>query len=351
MAQSNINSILEPFRKGNSFSDWVERLGFFFNMNKVLEGEKRDHFITLSGPVIFRELKLLYPNSNLADVSYEDMVAKLKARLDKTESDLVQRLKFNVRVQQPDESLEDFVLSVKLQAEFCNFENFKEMAVRDRIVAGVHDKALQQRLLNEEKLTLQTAEKLIATWEIAKNNVKNMDYNNTASLIASMKPRGSPMGSSMRKLATTFELAARSNGMTGAEQNKGAVKSRLGYSPYQSDHRQNQQWQSRHGQNRQWQSREQDKHRNYQSSRRDYSQFVCDFCGVKGHIKRKCFKLKNMQRNAVNMVNTDNAESNPDDILSAMVNRMRADSESEHDVDDSNWKRASYGASRSTTNE
>lgn len=208
MAQSNINTTLEPFRRGNSFGDWVERLGFFFNMNKVPVEEKRDHFITLSGPVIFRELKLLYPNSNLAEVPYDEMINKLKARLDKTESDLVQRLKFNVRVQQPDESLEDFVLSVKLQAEFCNFENFKQMAIRDRIVAGIRDKALQQRLLNEEKLTLETAEKLIATWEIARNNAKNMDYGNTADQIASLKASSFP-GARLNKLAATMHMAGR----------------------------------------------------------------------------------------------------------------------------------------------
>lgn len=125
MSQSNMNCTLEPFRKGNSFGDCIERLGFFFSMNKIPDEDKRDHFITLSGPIIFRELKLLFPNSNLAEVLYTEMLSKLKARLDKTESDLVQRLKFNLRVQQPDESLEDFVLSVKLQVEFCNFENFK----------------------------------------------------------------------------------------------------------------------------------------------------------------------------------------------------------------------------------
>lgn len=73
------------------------------------------------------------------------MVNKLKGRLDKTESGIVQRLKFNIRVlQQSDESLEDFVLWVKLQAEFYHFKNFKEIAIRDRIVAGARDKALQQ---------------------------------------------------------------------------------------------------------------------------------------------------------------------------------------------------------------
>lgn len=148
------------------------------------------------------------------------MITKLKARIDKTESDLVQRLKFNVRTQQPDESLEDFVLSVKLQAEFCNFENFKPSAIRDRIVAGVRDKELQQRLLNEEKLTLETAEKLIATWDIAKNNARNMDYSSGKDHL--------PVGRSPNNGYDLNKLAAeRLN--TGVDRNKGPVHSRLDY--------------------------------------------------------------------------------------------------------------------------
>ncbi|XP_062561428.1 uncharacterized protein LOC134227951 [Armigeres subalbatus] len=353
MAQSNITTTLEPFRKGCSFSDWVDRLRFFFNMNKVPDDAKRDHFITLSGPVIFRELKLLYPNTDLAQIDYTEMVSKLKARLDKTESDLVQRLKFNVRMQQPDESLEDFVLSVKLQAEFCNFENFKEMAVRDRIVAGIRDKALQQRLLNEEKLSLESAEKLIATWEIARNNAINMDFNSGLDQIAALKANGGS-GTRLQRLAATMELASRSLQNEGRVE-RGSVKSRLGYSPYKKDQWRNRQWRTNNGQSRQSDNRRWNDgmQMNDEGPRRwkspDYSQMVCDFCKVKGHIKRKCFKLKNMKRDAVNKMNSNESGDNPELYLSELVNRMRTESDSESEVEDSNWKRVNHGPSKSTT--
>lgn len=66
--------------------------------------------------------------------------------------------------------IEDFVLSLKLQAEFCGFNNFKEVAVLDRLIAGIKDKNFRQLLVGEEKLTLANAEKIIATWEIARAN-------------------------------------------------------------------------------------------------------------------------------------------------------------------------------------
>lgn len=204
MANPSISVTIEPYRKGTPFGDWIERLGFFFVVNNVAADAKRAHFITLSGPTVFTELKLLYPNGNLAEVEYEDMVSKLRARFDKTESDLIQRLKFNNRVQQPDETAEDFVLSVKLQAEYCAFGDFKSSAIRDRVVAGVRDRLLQQKLLNEETLTLEMAEKIITTWEMAGANAKTLNVSNFEQ-IAAIRGQG-PMkfGSRFEQWTTCF---------------------------------------------------------------------------------------------------------------------------------------------------
>lgn len=150
---------LEPYRRGTSFNDWFTRLKYFFRVNKIKEDDKMAYFITMSGPVIFTEIKLLFPAGNFEEEALDDIVSKLKNRLDKTDPDLVQRYKFSTRVQNPDESTEDFVLNLKLQAEFCGFENFKQVAILDRLIAGIRDKNLRQRLLSEDKLTLTNAEK------------------------------------------------------------------------------------------------------------------------------------------------------------------------------------------------
>lgn len=216
MAAVGMATTIEPYRRGISFAEWMERLDFFFEANAIQEHSRKPHFITLGGPVVYKELKLLYPNTNIAEVDYKEMVSKLKTRLDKTESDLIQRFKFNNRIQQPDESLEDFVLSVKLQAEFCSFGDFKELAIRDRLVAGVREVALQQRLLNEENLTLKVAEKNITTWEMAGANARTL---------------GVPtVGQAMNKLLTTYTIANRENEQVASM--RGPVKTRLGAKPY-----------------------------------------------------------------------------------------------------------------------
>ena len=96
--------------------------------------------------------------------------------------------------------------------------------------------------------------------------------------VAVLKPQGI-VGA---RLSNVAALAAKANSNTRGEFSRGPVKSRLGYYPYHKDQRQQ----------RQWRNRGQDKEKNRQYSRSDYSQMMCDFCGIKGHIKRKCFKLK-----------------------------------------------------------
>lgn len=317
MANTNIAVTIEPYRKGTSFGDWIERLGFFFIVNNVAAEAKRAHFITLSGPSVFAELKLLYPNGNLSEISYEDMIAKLRARFDKTESDLIQRLKFNNRVQQPDETAEDFVLSVKLQAEYCSFDNFKSFAIRDRIVAGVRDRALQQKLLNEEKLTLEMAEKIITTWEMAGANAKTLNINGSNfEQIAAIRRQG-PMqsGSRLEQLARTYDMAQQA-------QNQGRtynpVKNRLGYRSFHRNSPANQNWRAR----------PMDRYQPH-PNRPNYAEMICNFCGIKGHIRRRCFKLKNMRKEAVNMVEADSPDE--DANISQLMNRMRTNSESDSD--------------------
>lgn len=209
MALNGMATMIEPYRKGSSFCDWVERLAYCFQANAITDDMKKAHLITLGGSVMYSELKLLYPNGALDNAEYADIVSKLKARLDKVEPDVIQRAQFNSRIRQSGETLEDFVLALKLQAEFCGFGDFKNMAIRDRIVAGVNDKALQQRLLNEEKLTLESAEKIITTWQIAETNAKALGNRESSwNQIASLKMADSnTVGTAMRKLATTFELA------------------------------------------------------------------------------------------------------------------------------------------------
>lgn len=288
--------MMEPYRKGTPFADWVDRLEYFFMANKVDEEMKKAHFITMSGPSVFSELKLLYPNSNISDIPYSDMIKKLKSRLDKKPSGLVQRFKFSQRTQQLEESLEDYVLSIKLQAEFCSFGSFKDQAVRDRIISGIRDTKLQEKLLNEdEELSLDAAEKIITTWEMAQSNAKSLGIvREETDVLAMIKPGSGPVGPAVGRILQMRDYFDTVNKGEHGGPSRASVKSRLGFKPYQREQRPS--WNKSCIKPADW--------RPEQNNKKDFSALVCNFCGVKGHIKKYCFKLKNLKRDAVKFVGT-----------------------------------------------
>ncbi|XP_065075864.1 uncharacterized protein LOC135699510 [Ochlerotatus camptorhynchus] len=162
-----MTAIFERYQRGTSFTNWVERLGYFFEATDVIDPEmQKAYLITLLDSTAFSELKVLCSNKDLKLVTYEEIVQRLQDRYDRKDCGLIQRYKFHNRVQLPNEAVQDFIDAVKLQADLCSFGNFKQTAIVDRIVIGIRDKVLQRRLLCEEELTLASTEKIIATWEL-----------------------------------------------------------------------------------------------------------------------------------------------------------------------------------------
>ena len=70
---------------------------------------------------------------------------------------IFERAKFNLRNQQQNESAEVFITDLFNLAEHCNFGVLREELIRDRIVVGIRDKSLSERLQLEAELTLEKA--------------------------------------------------------------------------------------------------------------------------------------------------------------------------------------------------
>lgn len=58
-----------------------------------------------------------------------------------------ERFLVNKRNQQPGEPFEEFLTDVKKLAQTCEFEYLNDQLVRDKLVMGITDMSLQERLL------------------------------------------------------------------------------------------------------------------------------------------------------------------------------------------------------------
>ncbi|KAL9704368.1 hypothetical protein quinque_007886 [Culex quinquefasciatus] len=154
-------------RKGEKFSFWEERLGYTFAAFDVTEDKvKKAHLALLGGSLLHERLKLLFPRQELDSASYEEVITRLTTHFDRPDEwgEVVHHARFHSLVQQPGQTLKQFVRVVKLEAQFCTFGSYAREAIRDRIVVGVRSDDLRNLLLADQHLTLESAERKVAIW-------------------------------------------------------------------------------------------------------------------------------------------------------------------------------------------
>ena len=74
---------------------------------------------------------------------------------------MFERARFNRHCQTAGESAEQFITSLYTLAESCDYGELKDQMIRDRIVVGIRDQSLSERLQMDAELTLDKAKKLV----------------------------------------------------------------------------------------------------------------------------------------------------------------------------------------------
>lgn len=92
---------------------------------------------------------------------YTQVIAKFDAFFQVRKNVIFERARFNRRNQEGGESAEQFITSLYSLAENCNYGDLKDDLIRDRIVVGIRDKALSERLQLDPELTLEKAKKVV----------------------------------------------------------------------------------------------------------------------------------------------------------------------------------------------
>ena len=70
---------------------------------------------------------------------------------------IYERARFNLRTQQPGESAEQFIIALYTLSEWCEYGDMREELIRDRLVVGILDSALSEKLQLDPKLDLEKA--------------------------------------------------------------------------------------------------------------------------------------------------------------------------------------------------
>ena len=92
---------------------------------------------------------------------YSVVIGKFNSYFGKQRNVIYDRAKFNSRLQQEGESVEDFIYHVNALADHCGYGLLRDEMVCDRIVVGIQDAKLSQKLHMDPELNLEEATKLV----------------------------------------------------------------------------------------------------------------------------------------------------------------------------------------------
>ena len=100
---------------------------------------------------------LVTMNVNERTITFAELVEKFDGHFGARKNTITARAKFNKRYQRTGEKIDSFIQDLHRLADDCEYEGLKDQLIRDRIVAGVSDDDLSDKLQSLADLTLDVA--------------------------------------------------------------------------------------------------------------------------------------------------------------------------------------------------
>lgn len=112
--------------------------------------------------------------------SYDSLLKKFDDHVDRNENVTINRFEFWSCNQQENQTLDDYIKDLKLLRRHCRFkedENIEDTLLRDRIVYGIKDNSLREKILrlDPKKSTLGNVEEICRSHEISAHQAAKID--------------------------------------------------------------------------------------------------------------------------------------------------------------------------------
>ena len=173
---SNIGHIGHFDDKNDDFESYSARFSYFIAANVITEKDKaKALFCTCIGPKTFKVLQDIVRPKDLKDVDYTDCVQLLKDYYRPVKNVIYESYLFNSRIQKESESVNQFYQSIQALAKDCQFGKMYDRLLRDRFVAGLSDKRIQNELFTKSDITLKDALTIANSMEITRHEVDSVN--------------------------------------------------------------------------------------------------------------------------------------------------------------------------------
>ncbi|XP_072144406.1 uncharacterized protein [Dermacentor andersoni] len=147
---------------------YLTRLEAFFEANDIkTDDKKRALLVSMLSTKTVGVLAGQCAPQKVNALSYKDALTILNNHYAPKTNEVAASYKFFTRDQAASESVRDYVVELRKLADNCHFGASLDRLLRDRIVCGIRNRAVQQTLLDKSELTLAQAETIAISAETA----------------------------------------------------------------------------------------------------------------------------------------------------------------------------------------
>lgn len=175
MAHGSIGHLGDFHPESEDWISYTERLEFYFVANGIEDPTKRRAILlSVCGSSTYQLIRDLLSPTKPTDKTFAELVALVQEHQQPAPSFIVQRYSFNTRVQQPGETINEYIAQLRKIAQHCRYGAVLEDMLRDRVVCGCRNKGLQHKLLADPTLTFDKALALAKSTETAEISAKDL---------------------------------------------------------------------------------------------------------------------------------------------------------------------------------
>ena len=276
MAAFNVPSIGEfDITKPKEWSTWKIRLTAWMAVNKVSGDQKVNALVAMAGSGLVDLLISLVQPDSLTDKDYDELITLIDNYYAAGRNEIAESYLFDCRAQNEGETVAEYVVALRKLSVHCNFGTQWSQRLRNRLVSGVRDDRIRNKLLSEGAQL---------TWERAVTIATDADVQNSYAMTHSVQRIG-----------------------------QHAIRNTSNPNRSRSTNQQSRSYKSRENNNL-------DYNRcfrclgNHQAASCRFIQAVCHKCKRKGHIRKACGKsqyVNSLESSAVLGENNDNMQKDP----------------------------------------
>ncbi|KAK5642690.1 hypothetical protein RI129_008857 [Pyrocoelia pectoralis] len=120
---------------------------------------------------------------------YDKVISEFETYMNPRKNIIYERYMFNKRTQAEGESIDVFVNDLRTLVKTCEYKDEADNLVRDRIVLGINDLRVQERLLTIENLTLKNAVDICRADEITKEQLREIRHEKSVNVVSKRRTR------------------------------------------------------------------------------------------------------------------------------------------------------------------